>query len=494
LIDLDPPLDTDPAGPIRIFVSSAFTGMEDVREQLMRRVFPRLRALCSERGRELVPIDLRWGVPTRDHEIIRICLDEVESCQPFFVGIVGDRHGSVLPLHDEILARRPWLREYAGASVAEIEIRCVLRRGPHRARYSQFYLWKGDENERVRQLKADILTSGFPVRSGFDTAEQLGEQVYADIRSTLDHVAPVTTHDARTRHLHAAFVRRLARDYIAQPEVLDFLDRHADGDGPPLLLVGAPGVGKSTSIAAWAEHYRRQHPDIVIAQYVAGLDEDGLSARTCLQRLIAELAELVYAAPSQPCRLPDAELAAELSRLVQNVAPSRRVVITIDGIDRMDRACIWWLASPPPPRVRVVLSACAVPGYQLAELYRWRVLSLRAMTLSEAQAMVNHALRLHGRRECPPRLVLADGTYNPACLRTVIAQGLLCGDREKLDARLPVRESARNGNRPVPARTPSRRASAADLAARRLRGFRGTRAASGRSDQPRHRSIHARRP
>jgi len=47
---------------IRVFVSSTFRDMVAEREQLVKRIFPRLRKVCEERGVTWGEVDLRWGI------------------------------------------------------------------------------------------------------------------------------------------------------------------------------------------------------------------------------------------------------------------------------------------------------------------------------------------------------------------------------------------------------------------------------------------------
>jgi telomerase protein component 1 len=82
--------------------------MHGERDLLNRFVFPEL----ARRGRnlclEILPIDLRWGVPQfgsdagNDHLLatvrqVRACVDEIDRCH-FFVGLLGDRYGWKLNL------------------------------------------------------------------------------------------------------------------------------------------------------------------------------------------------------------------------------------------------------------------------------------------------------------------------------------------------------------------------------------------------------------
>lgn len=56
-------------------------------------MLPELTRRARERGVELVEVDLRWGVPqeqTEDGHDLEICLQEIERCRPFFIGMLRD--------------------------------------------------------------------------------------------------------------------------------------------------------------------------------------------------------------------------------------------------------------------------------------------------------------------------------------------------------------------------------------------------------------------
>jgi len=87
---------------IRVFVSSTFRDMHAERDELVLRVFPRLRKLCEARHVAFTEVDLRWGVPEEqaaEGEVLPICLAEIESCRPFFIGLLGERYGWVPEEH-----------------------------------------------------------------------------------------------------------------------------------------------------------------------------------------------------------------------------------------------------------------------------------------------------------------------------------------------------------------------------------------------------------
>ncbi|MEN8221080.1 MAG: DUF4062 domain-containing protein [Pseudomonadota bacterium] len=113
---------------VRVFISSAFRGMYNEREVLIRQVFPEIRRRCFERGVDFVEVDLRWGIT--EHQVnlgnaVPICFQQIDLCHPYFIGLLGEYHGStILPDQKKTAcANYPWIEEgYLDRSITELEI------------------------------------------------------------------------------------------------------------------------------------------------------------------------------------------------------------------------------------------------------------------------------------------------------------------------------------------------------------------------------------
>ena len=126
---------------IRVFISSTFRDMHAERDHLIKVVFPELRERLEKHRFHLVDIDLRWGVTAEQAEndqVVDLCLDEIDRCRPFFVGILGQRYGwvpRVLPKLDE--KKFGWIQGMTGKSITELEILHGVLRNPAMA-------WRGE--------------------------------------------------------------------------------------------------------------------------------------------------------------------------------------------------------------------------------------------------------------------------------------------------------------------------------------------------------------
>ena len=143
---------------IRIFISSTFKDMHSERDYLVKYVFPELKERCIKKGLSLVDVDLRWGVTEEEAEqgkSLEICLDEIENCRPFFVGILGERYGCT-PDRYQVpdYEKYDWLKKFEkGHSITALEIfHGVLNKKTMKPR-AFFYFRNPDYIKDVPKLK-----------------------------------------------------------------------------------------------------------------------------------------------------------------------------------------------------------------------------------------------------------------------------------------------------------------------------------------------------
>ena len=114
----------------RVFFSSPFNGMQDERELLARRYWPRLQSYCEAHGVVFRAVDLRWGITheaAQNAQVLNICLNEL-SRSDILVGFFGQRYGwhgtddQILQMNfDNVTGKFPWVNEFRDRSVTEIE-------------------------------------------------------------------------------------------------------------------------------------------------------------------------------------------------------------------------------------------------------------------------------------------------------------------------------------------------------------------------------------
>ena len=275
----------EPWRTIRVFISSTFSDMHEEREELVKRVFPQLRKLCERRGVTWGEVDLRWGVTDEEKaegKVLPICLEEIQRCRPYFIGLLGERYGWVpLEIPQELIDREPWLAEHRERSVTELEILHGVLNNAEMADHALFYLRdpayieslsrekrvlfeeaatqeeierlgpdeaqkrSGHRRQKLAELKERIRDSGLPVQD-YPDPRTLGQLVLKDLTDIIDRLYP---EEARPDPLdreaaeHEAFAASRAGVYIGRREYFDRLDEHVKGDGPPLVVLGESGLG-----------------------------------------------------------------------------------------------------------------------------------------------------------------------------------------------------------------------------------------------------------
>ena len=128
---------------IRVFVSSTFRDMQLERDHLVKIIFPQLRKLCEQRDVIWSEVDLRWGITdeqSAEGQVLPICLEQIQRCKPYFIGLLGERYGWIPDtISQELIEREPWLKGHLQHSVTELEILHGVLNNPEMAGHALFY-------------------------------------------------------------------------------------------------------------------------------------------------------------------------------------------------------------------------------------------------------------------------------------------------------------------------------------------------------------------
>src|SRR5438128_3655299 len=128
---------------VRVFISSTFRDMHAERDHLVKVVFPALREKVEPHRVHLIDIDLRWGVTTEQAEndqVLDLCLQQIDECRPFFVGLLGERYGWVpMRYPADAVKKFGWIQQHTGKSLTELEIIHGVLNDPLMRRRAFFY-------------------------------------------------------------------------------------------------------------------------------------------------------------------------------------------------------------------------------------------------------------------------------------------------------------------------------------------------------------------
>ena len=340
-----------------IFLSSTFRDMHAERDYLRGRAFPRLGEQLRERCHYLDTIDLRQGVEqaqsadeaTREMQVLKVCLLEIERSKPFFVALLGDRYGWIPPAERITAAARdaglPATVDVAGKSVTELEILYGVLENPDQRKRSWFYFRTLDRagmppevatrfpaetpsddpsspagklrtlKDRLRRELPDRVREYTlqwdPAKQAFAGLDDLDALVARDLWSDLDtettaylRQAPRTWQEADTRAV-IDFVAERTRGYVERPAVTDPMIEHALSGSTAgaaasaglstdwgMVVTGESGGGKSSLFGRVfdALQPRAASGEIVLLAHAAGIFPLSSQVDRMLKRWITELA------------------------------------------------------------------------------------------------------------------------------------------------------------------------------------------------------------
>jgi len=460
---------------IRVFVSSTFRDMVEERDELMTRTWPELRRFCRERQVEMVEVDLRWGIAEEQSsrkETLKLCLDEIRSCRPFFVGLLGERYGwtpGADALTADLQEEQPWLRNLSGKSVTELEILHGVLNNPEmagrslfyfrdpayaRARGADFLSENPEAADKQTALKTRILRicaeKHIPFRDSYPDPRSLAAFVLEDLKATIADRFPLEDIPdplAREARDHEAFAETRRRTYIGRPDYFERLDRHAAADGAPLLLLGDSGSGKSALLANWLDHWREEHPRDFIFQHYIGGTPDSADHWRLMTRLIAEIKRW-SGDPENPPRshedlLKDFPVWLAKAR-IRAERDGVRFILVLDALNQLNERdharTLGWL--PPHPfkgPLRLIVSTLPGDTLQAVKQRGWESLHVEPLAQDERRRMIVDYLKRFGKTLDGPRLArlsAAPAAANPLYLKILLDELRVTGTHELLDQRL----------------------------------------------------------
>lgn len=460
---------------IRVFISSTFRDMMEERDVLMTHTWPELRRFCHERQVELVEVDLRWGIAEEQStrkETLKLCLDEIKACRPFFIGLLGERYGWI-PGDDAFTAdlkeEQPWLKDIHDKSVTELEILHGVLNNPEMAGRAFFYfrdpeyaMGKGADflsespADRDKQIKLKCLVrttcvkKNIPLQESYPDPQLLAALVLEQLKAAIEIQFPIEDiSDALTREArdHEAFAESRRRTYIGRPDYYEVLDNHVTGNGAPQVLLGDSGSGKSALLANWIDRWRKAHPkDFIFQHYIGGTPDSAIHWKL-MTRLMAEIKRWT----DDPDEIPrtnddmlrDFPLWLSKARIMAEHKGVRFIVV-VDALNQLEdkdhgRLLSWLPEHPFKGALRLIAST--LPGDTLVAIGKraWSALGIQPLTTDERQRMiVDYLARFSKTLDVPrlERLSSEPAAANPLYLKILLDELRVTGTHEKLDERL----------------------------------------------------------
>lgn len=350
---------------IRVFLSSTFSDMQETRNYLTRKIFPKIEQECARRGVTFSVLDLRWGITeneSKNGKVIEICIDEINRTRPFFIGLVGERYGWI-PDEQEIQKNRhleekyPWVREYIGrrCSITEIEMQYgVLNNDSIQDAY--FFIKRtkprgipeNEEEKKLSELRKTIMQKageGKCTAEIYSSVEELGRLLHDRLMEMIEKRFPA---DGKLNESDLYYLREegnltaLRRNYIDLDNRVRNLESnilHTD----ILFVTGGSGCGKS---ALLANSFINSQESVIRTAIDDSVNSIGRLISLFLYKLDPVAGEMTKAEEE------------EIIEKYREHAYPEPVIWIIDGLEKLPVEDIYSIMPllTPPEKIRIVIS------------------------------------------------------------------------------------------------------------------------------------------
>ena len=459
---------------IRVFLSSTFRDFNEERKLLATQVFPDLNRRARERGVELVEVDLRWGITQEEAEdghALEICLQEIENCKPYFIGMLGDSYGSITPpqrqilqASPELLSRRKWLDgRFGEASYTELEIEHSIEllkyqnlegqalfyfRNPT---YSTMKASKGEEGwsstdpgdrQRLEALKSKIRGSGHHYVEDLDGPEEIASRIEHDLWQLIDKKFPAedSPNESEKETLrHKAYGDDRRKLYLGGNKMLGKLEKAIEDNQGLILVTGESGFGKSSLVANWEELHTRAAPSDVVFCHHLGCGNEASEVLNLMKRYLLFLHQSlrdhgikanddIEVMPCEWWRLVSL-VNQNLVRLSQvAVAKGFRIIWILDSLDRLpeeSQSSLPWIPSSIPPNIHIVVASLPCNALAILLERKYRRIRIEELALAEKENVIDLHLKRYSRsldRRLREKILGHYLSHSPLFLRVILEE------------------------------------------------------------------------
>ena len=245
---------------------------------------------------------------------------------------------------------------------------------------------------------------------------------------------------------HAAVTADLAIGYVERSGYYTALNEHVAGKGPPLIVTGEPGAGKSALLSNWAVSYRTRNPKESVVVHFVGASSESADHTALIRRIILEL--IAWSETDSKDRggegfeipLDPAKLVDDFSRWLAKSSNSRRLVLVIDGLDHLENKRnaldLQWLPRALPHNVRLVVSVSPGPSLDALENREWSLLNVEPLEPGECEELIEAYFARFGKRlgkEQVATISAEPQSASPLFLSTVLSELRVFGHHDRLN-------------------------------------------------------------
>ena len=350
-----------------VFISSTFQDMQEERETLIKKTFPKLKLFAAQRMVSLTPIDLRWGVTEKEAKsgkVLELCLNEIERCQPFFIGILGSRYGWSPRIEDlkgnnMLFDQYEWLRDDIenGLSITEMEMQFAVFRRQNHAN-ALFFIKRNNIpiDKKLEKLISKITTEGHDLTllnngktdasekecyyfAYYDTPYDLSKMVEKALTESIESLFPDNKEEdewARESKAQAAYLNELCDIYVpqSQNEYIVYAMNQMQDRYVMITNDEKCFYGKSAFVANWIKEKQYDISHNLIYHFV-GVGYLGGDPRKILKRLCIEVSSMYGLVFKTNEEEREKDYTSVLNKMLQEVKDNKPLFIILDGLQHL---------------------------------------------------------------------------------------------------------------------------------------------------------------
>eukprot|EP00808_Paulinella_micropora_P012336 g986.t1 len=171
--------------------------------------------------------------------------------------------------------------------------------------------------------------------------------------------------DQKESAFHASLIADRAEGFLGRQDLieqaLNYCLQDTKAEVAPMVLVGAPGAGKSAVMARVCQLIQeKKNEDYIYIPHLIGASTDSIYVRKLLMRLCKQLKRQAQVVIAEDVSDDYVILCAQFISILTKTALNKKVVLVIDAINQLapDHKAhrMKWLPAVLPPNVRILLS------------------------------------------------------------------------------------------------------------------------------------------
>jgi telomerase protein component 1 len=298
---------------------------------------------------------------------------------------------------------------------------------------SDFLSENDDYARRLDQLKQDIrgkcpqawileeypcvwkgAPDGKPMVSGL---EQFGKHVLETMWNHIREYYPeqestIPDPMAISNSYHDNFIENHSRHFIGRKGIIHQITEYVNGTTTiPLLILGEPGSGKTSLVAAFVSQYAANNSDCFVIPHFIGAAPGSTNIRNTLVRFCKELKDLFAIEEDIPetyRELKDTFLSFLKTASASAISKKRKILLVFDALNQFDDSyspsSLDWFPEGLPSGLRIVVST--LKGEWLDNLRRREVaeISVGELSMEEREEIVKQTLWEYRKKLAPSQV------------------------------------------------------------------------------------------